>query len=92
LDIPISPRGTNFIIQNIPLSLSTRDTLCFLECDMSSSLRDIDFEEIRIYDSSPMTHDFVPMTTDAPHVETAHLIENNNPLVKKLGVKCETCN
>jgi hypothetical protein len=34
-----------------------------------------------------MTHDFILMTTDAPHVETAPLAENNNPLAKNLGVK-----
>jgi hypothetical protein len=34
-----------------------------------------------------MTHDFIPMTTDAPHVETAHLIENNNLLAKNLGAE-----
>jgi hypothetical protein len=34
-----------------------------------------------------MTHDFIPMTTDAPHVETAHLAENNNPLTENLGAE-----
>jgi hypothetical protein len=34
-----------------------------------------------------MTHDFILMTTDAPHVETAPLAENNNILAKNLGVK-----
>jgi hypothetical protein len=59
----------------------------FLECDMSSSLRDIDLEEIQTYESMSMTHNFIPMTTDAPHVETAPLTENNNPLVENLGVE-----
>jgi hypothetical protein len=59
----------------------------FLECDMSSSPRDIDLEEIWTYDSAPMTHDFIHTTTDAPHVETATLAENNNSLGKKLGVE-----
>jgi hypothetical protein len=86
LDIPISPRGTNFIVQNIPLSLLTQDTL-FLECDMSSSPRDIDLEEIWTYDSAPMTHDFIPTTTDARHVETAHLAENNDPLAENFGAE-----
>jgi hypothetical protein len=48
----------------------------FLECDMRSSPRDIDLEEIRTYDSTPMTHDFIPTTTYAPHVEIAPLAEN----------------
>jgi hypothetical protein len=59
----------------------------FLECDISSSPRDIDLEEIRTYDSAPMTHNFIPTTTDAPHVETAPLAENNDPLVKNLGAE-----
>jgi hypothetical protein len=78
LDIPISPMGTDFIVQNVPLSLSTQDTV-FFECDMSSSPQDIDLEEIQTYDCTPMTHIFIPTTTDAPHVETAPLAENNNP-------------
>jgi hypothetical protein len=54
---------------------------------MSSSLQDIDLEEIRTSDSTPMTHDCIPITTYAPHVETAPLAENNNPLAKILGVE-----
>jgi hypothetical protein len=48
---------------------------------------DIDLENIQTYDSTQMTHDFILMTTDAPHVETAPLAENNNPLAKNLGAK-----
>jgi hypothetical protein len=54
---------------------------------MSSSPRDIDLEEIRTYDSAPITHDFIPTIMDAPHVETAHLAENNNPLAENLGAE-----
>jgi hypothetical protein len=54
---------------------------------MSSSLRDIDLEEIQTSDSTPMTHDCIPITTYASHVETAPLTENNNPLAKNFGVK-----
>jgi hypothetical protein len=35
---------------------------------MSSSSGDIDLEEIRTYDSEPITHDFISTTIDAPHV------------------------
>jgi hypothetical protein len=59
----------------------------FLKCDMSSSPRDIDLEEIRTYDSAPMTHDLIPTTTDAPHVEIALLAENNNLLVENFGAE-----
>jgi hypothetical protein len=51
---------------------------------MSSSLRDIDLEEIRTYDPAPMTHDCIPTTMDAPQVETSPLAANNNPLANKL--------
>jgi hypothetical protein len=54
---------------------------------MSSRQQDIDLEEIWTYDSTLMTHNFIPMTMDAPHVETAPLAENNNLLAKNLGVK-----
>jgi hypothetical protein len=54
---------------------------------MSSSPWDIDLEEIRTYDSAPMTHDFIPTTTDAPHVETALLAKNNNPLAENSGAE-----
>jgi hypothetical protein len=59
----------------------------FLEYNMSSSLRDIGLEKIRTYDSAPMAHDFIPMTTDAPHVETAPLAKNNNSLAENFGTE-----
>jgi hypothetical protein len=34
-----------------------------------------------------MTHDFISMTTDAPHVETAPLAKNNNSLAKNFGTE-----
>jgi hypothetical protein len=40
---------------------------------VSSSLREIGFEEIQTYVSALMTHDFILTTTDAPHVQTAPL-------------------
>jgi hypothetical protein len=54
---------------------------------MSSSPRDIDLEKIQTYDSTPITHDFIPMITDAPHVETVPLAENDDPLAKNLGAE-----
>jgi hypothetical protein len=54
---------------------------------MSSSRQDNDLEEIQTYDYAPTTHDFIPMTMDAPHVETVPLAENNDPLAKNLGAK-----
>jgi hypothetical protein len=58
-----------------------------LECDTSYSPRDIDLEEIWTYDSAPMTHDFIPTTTNAPHVEIVPLTENNAPLIENLGAE-----
>jgi hypothetical protein len=54
---------------------------------MSSSPRDIIHGEIQTYESMSITHSFIPMTMDAPLVETASLTENNNPLAKNLGVE-----
>jgi hypothetical protein len=45
----------------------------FLECDMSWSSQDIDLEKIQTYDSTLITHDFIPRTMDAPHVEIVPL-------------------
>jgi hypothetical protein len=66
--------------------VNTRHTV-FLECDMSSSLRDIDLEEIQTYDSISITHDFTPTTTNAPHVDTVLLAKNNDLLAENLGAK-----
>jgi hypothetical protein len=56
----------------------------FLECDVSSSPREIDLEEIRTY-VPLMTHvDFVPTTTNAPHVDNAPLVENANSSAKNV--------
>jgi hypothetical protein len=67
--------------------MSTQDTPCSLECDMSSSPRNIDLEEIQTYDSALMTFDFIPTIMNAPHVETVPLAENSDPLAKNLGVE-----
>jgi hypothetical protein len=49
--------------------------IVFLECDVSSSPREIDVEEIQTY-VPPMTHvDFIPTTVNAPHVENAQWLK-----------------
>jgi hypothetical protein len=59
----------------------------FLECDVSSSPREVDLEEIQTY-VSLMTHvDFIPTTADAPHVENASLAENDNSPAVNLDVE-----
>jgi hypothetical protein len=54
---------------------------------VSSTPREIDLEKIWNYDSALMTHDFIPIAMDAPHVENTPLAKNNNPLTKNLGAE-----
>jgi hypothetical protein len=62
-------RGTKFA--------NTRHAV-FLECDIRSSSREINLEEIQTY-VPLMTHvDFILMTTDVPHVENTPLVQNAN--------------
>jgi hypothetical protein len=79
---PAKSKGYRFYCPERTTKFVNTRHAVFLECDMSSSPRDIDHEKIQTYDSAPMTHDFIPTTTDAPHAETAPLAENNNPLAK----------
>jgi hypothetical protein len=59
----------------------------FLECDVSSSPREVDLEEIQTY-VPPMTHvDFILTTTDAPHVENVSLAENDISPVTNLDAQ-----
>jgi hypothetical protein len=58
----------------------------FLECDVSSSPREVDLEEIQTY-VPLMTHvDFILTTADALHVENASLAKNHNSPTENLGV------
>jgi hypothetical protein len=84
---PDKSKGYQFYCPECTTKFIDTRHVVLLECDMSSSPRDIDLEEIQTYDSAPMTHDFIPTTSDAPHVDTTPLAENNNPLAKKLGAK-----
>jgi hypothetical protein len=59
----------------------------FLECDVSSSLREIDLEKIQTY-VPPMTRaDFISTTTYTPHVENTPLVENANSSAGNLGAE-----
>jgi hypothetical protein len=55
--------------------MNTRHTV-FLECDVGSTPREIDLEEIQIYVPPPMTHDYIPTTVVAPNVENVPSSEN----------------
>jgi hypothetical protein len=59
----------------------------FLECDVSSSPREIDLEDIQTYIQLTTHVDFILMTTDAPQVENTPLAENDNSSAGNLGVK-----
>jgi hypothetical protein len=61
----------------VPQNLQIWDEV-FLECDVSSIPREIDLEEIRTYVPSAMTHDFIPTTIVAPHVESVPLTKNSS--------------
>jgi hypothetical protein len=59
----------------------------FLECDISSSPREVNLVEIQTY-VPPMTHvDFILTTADAPHVENTPLAENDNSPARNLGTE-----
>jgi hypothetical protein len=82
---PDKSKGYRFYCPERTTNHADTRHVVFLKCDMSSSPRDIDLEENQTYDSAPITHDFIPTTTNAPHVETIPLAENNDPLAKNLG-------
>jgi hypothetical protein len=66
--------------------VDTRHTM-FLECDVSSSPREVDLEEIRTHVPSMAHVDFISTTADAPHVENASLDKNDNSSVGNLVVE-----
>jgi hypothetical protein len=84
---PDKSKGCRFYYPELTTKYVDTRHVVLLECDMSSSLRDIDLEEIQTYDSTPITHDFIPTTTDAPHVDIVPLAENNDPLAENLGAE-----
>jgi hypothetical protein len=79
---PKNSKGYRFYCTEHTTKFVDTKHIVFLECDVSSSPREIDLEKIRTYDSTPMTHDFIPMTMYAPHVGTTPLAENNNHLLE----------
>jgi hypothetical protein len=48
----------------------------FMECDVSSTAREIDLEEIWDYVPPPMTHNYITTTVVTPHVENTPSSEN----------------
>jgi hypothetical protein len=51
------------------MKLTDMRHVVLLECDVSSTTREIDLEEIQDYVPPLMTHDYIPTTIVAPHVE-----------------------
>jgi hypothetical protein len=75
-----------YLNHNLGKFVDTRSTV-FLECDISSSPKEVDLEEIQTY-VPPMTHvDFIPTTSDAPHVENAPSAENEKLPARNLGAE-----
>jgi hypothetical protein len=68
---PDKSKGYHFYCPNHTMKFMDTKHTVFLECDMSSTPRLIDLEKIRNYVPPPMTHDYIPTTVVAPHVENA---------------------
>jgi hypothetical protein len=84
---PDKSKGYRFYCRECTTKFVDRRYAVFLECDVSSSPRKVDLEEIRTY-VPPMTHiDFISTTANAPHVENTSLAENDNPPAGNLAVK-----
>jgi hypothetical protein len=75
---PKKSKGYRFYCPNRTTKFTDMRHAVFLECDMSSTLRKFDLEEIQNYVSPPMTHDYIPVTVVAPHVESVPLNENTH--------------
>jgi hypothetical protein len=87
ISYPDKSKGYRFYcLERTTKFIDTRHTM-FLECDISSSPRKVDLEEIRTY-VPPMTHvGFIPTIADAPHVENSSLAENANSSAGNLGAE-----
>jgi hypothetical protein len=78
IEYPKKSKGYRFYCPNRATKFTDTRHVVFLECDVSSTPREIDLEEIRNHVSPPMTHDYIPVTVVAPHVESAPLNENTS--------------
>jgi hypothetical protein len=65
---PDKSKGYRFYCPNRTIKFTNMRHAVFLECDVSSTPREIDLEEIWDYVPPPMTHDYIPITVVAPHV------------------------
>jgi hypothetical protein len=73
---PDKSKGYHFYCPNRTTKYTDTRHAVFLECDVSSTPREIDLEEIQDYVPPPMTHDYIPTTILAPHVENTPSSEN----------------
>jgi hypothetical protein len=73
---PKKSKGYRFYCPNRTTKFMDTRHAVFLECDVSSTPREINLEEIQNYVSPPMTHDYIPVIIVAPHVESTSLNEN----------------
>jgi hypothetical protein len=65
---PEKSKGYRFYCPNRTTKFTDTRHAMFLECDVSSTPREINLEEIQNYVSPPMTHDYIPVIIVAPHV------------------------
>jgi hypothetical protein len=73
---PDKSKGYRFYYPNCTMKFTDTRYAVFLECDVSSTPRQIDLEEIREYVPPPITHDYIPTTVVAPHMENTPSSEN----------------
>jgi hypothetical protein len=73
---PDKSKGYRCYCPNRTMKFMDERHAVFLECDVSSTPREIDLEEIRDYVPPSMTHDYIPTTVVAPHAENGPSSEN----------------
>jgi hypothetical protein len=73
---PDKSKGYHFYCPNHTMKFMDMRHAVFLEYDVSSTPREIDLEKIWNYVPPPMTHDYIPTTVVAPHVENVPSSEN----------------
>jgi hypothetical protein len=73
---PGKSKGYHFYYPNRTTKFTDMRHTVFLESYVSSTPREIDLEEIRNYVPPSMTHDYIPTTVVAPHLENVPSSEN----------------
>jgi hypothetical protein len=82
---PDKSKGYRFYCPNCTTKFKDTRHAVFLECDLTSTPREIDLGEIWNHVPPPMTHDYIPTTIVASHVENKPSSENTGatPIITK---------